>query len=81
MIKNKDFFFQAIEKSDPYKTGFISFMNLRKVLENTNLSIKDKYIEFLIFLMKSYIDENSSLVDLKYNVRINFKYDFFKFNF
>ena len=75
MKNNEEFFVSSIEKSDPNKSGFMSFMNLRKILENTNINLKDKYIEYLIYFMKCYNDENSNLDDLKYNVIILFKRD------
>jgi len=43
-------------------------MNLRKILEYINLNLEDKYIEFLIYTMKTYSNENTNLDDLKYNV-------------
>jgi hypothetical protein len=46
-------------------------MNLRKILENINLNLEEKYIEYLIFIMKSFNDENSCLDDLKYGVKFN----------
>lgn len=67
---NQGFFIDSLEKMDPEKKGFISFLNLRKILENVNLDLEDKYIEYLIFIMKSFNDNNTSLDDLKYSVII-----------
>jgi len=43
-------------------------MNLRKILENVNLNLEENYIEYLIYIMKSFKDENTCLDDLKYGV-------------
>jgi len=55
---------------DKEKTGYLSFMNFRKILESTNFNVKDKYIEYMIYKMKSScsINEYSCLDDLRYNV-------------
>lgn len=53
---------------DREKLGYISFMNFRKILENTNFNIKDKYIEYMIFKMKFECEEECALDDLRYNV-------------
>ena len=59
----------SISKMDKEKSGFLSFMNFRKILESTNFNIKDKYIEFMIYKMKcACINEDSSLDDLRYSV-------------
>ena len=55
---------------DTEKIGYLSFMNFRKILENTKFNVKDKYIEFMIYRMKCECDnEDSSLDDLRYNVK------------
>ena len=55
---------------DKEKLGYLSFLNFRKFLESTNFNVKDKYIEYLIYKMKSDCNEDSNLDDLKYNVNI-----------
>jgi hypothetical protein len=56
---------------DKDKSGYLSFMNFRKILETTNFNVKDKYIEYMIYKMKSScsLNEYSSLDDLRYNVK------------
>ena len=55
---------------DTDKLGYLSFMNFRKILENTKFNVKDKYIEFMIYKMKCECMhyEDSSLDDLRYSV-------------
>ena len=65
---------------DTEKIGYLSFMNFRKILENTKFNVKDKYIEFMIYKMKCECNnEDSSLDDLRYgvNININIKNKFF----
>ena len=42
-------------------------MNFRLVLENLQLDLKEKYIEYLIYLMKQFEDGSYNLEDLKYS--------------
>ena len=42
-------------------------MNFRLVLENLQLDLKEKYIEYLIYLMKQFDDGSYNLEDLKYS--------------
>jgi hypothetical protein len=45
---------------------------LRKILETIKLRLKDRYIEYLIYLMKKYsLQGNNSLDDLKYETMFN----------
>jgi len=67
---NQGVFITSLEKSDLEKKGLISFLNLRKILENVNLDLEDKYIEYLIYVMKSFNDDNTNLDELKYSVFI-----------
>jgi Ca2+-binding EF-hand superfamily protein len=67
---NQGIFITSLEKTDLEKKGFISFLNLRKILENVNLDLEDKYIEYLIYVMKSFNDDNTNLDELKYSVFI-----------
>ena len=45
---------------------YISFQEIKNIFDsNNNITIKEKYIEFIIYYMKQYNDNNSSLYDLK----------------
>ena len=58
---------EAFEFYDENKKGYITFLNLRKILEKMKLKLKNELIEYLIYLLKSYNDENSSITELKYD--------------
>jgi len=59
----------SLKSYDNKNTGFITFLQLRKILDNIKINLKDELIEYLIFLMKSFKHEkNTSLEDLKYAV-------------
>lgn len=45
---------------------YISFLNLRKVLETLEIKLENDLIEYLIYTMKKFNDPNSSIHDLKY---------------
>jgi hypothetical protein len=51
---------------DNLNTGYINFINFRKVMQNLKISLEEKYTEFLIYIMKKFDDTSVSLEDLKY---------------
>jgi hypothetical protein len=53
---------------EKYDNFIITFDNLRKVIEELNISLSDEYTEFLIYKMKENLPENSSIFDLSYKV-------------
>ena len=55
-------------KLEKYENGIITFDNLRKVIEELNISLTDDYTEFLIYKMKEKVPENSSIFDLNYKI-------------
>ena len=67
-LKKEIFFF------DPELTGFISFLNFRRILERLKVSLDNDLIEYVIYLMKNFngeleygkSDHMPSLYDLKY---------------
>ena len=70
--QNQEVLDDSISKMDTEKLGYLSFMNFRKILENTKFNVKDKYIEFMIYKMKcECLSEDSSLDDLRYSVNKN----------
>lgn len=55
-------------KLEKYENFIITFDNLRKVIEELNISLPDEYTEFLIYKMKENLPENSSIFDLNYKI-------------
>ena len=53
---------------EKYDNFIITFDNLRKVIEELNISLSDEYTEFLIYKMKENLPENSSIFDLNYKI-------------
>ena len=58
-------FEDIIKKNIISETGFISFINLRKIMEDTKIEMKDDYAQFLFYQMKQFDEKNISLYDLK----------------
>lgn len=57
---------------DQNNTGFITFQQLRKILDTISINLNDELVEYLIYLMKCFTnDENSNLEDLRYSVSNN----------
>lgn len=70
LIKHKDILNISLKSYDTKNTGFINFLQLRKILDSININLNDELIEYLIFLMKDFKHEQSScLEDLKYAVK------------
>ena len=46
-------------------SDFISLLDLKTILNSNELKLKEKYIEYIIFYMKRFKNENVSLYDLK----------------
>lgn len=57
-----------ISAFDPNKRGFISFANLRRIFTDIHLSLKESYIEYLIYKMKKFESLENKLEELKYEV-------------
>ena len=64
-------FLEIVSFFDENKKGFITFTTLKKILENLKLKFNNEILEYLIFLMKNYNEENTSLNELKYTNLIN----------
>lgn len=61
---------ELINSFDQNNTGLITFQQLRKILDTININLNDELVEYLIYLMKCFTnDENSNLEDLRYSVR------------
>jgi len=60
---------ESIKSFDQNNTGFITFQQLRKILDTININLDDELVEYLIYLMKCFTnDENTNLEDLRYSV-------------
>lgn len=71
LTKHKDILNSSLKNYDKNNTGYITFLQLRKILDSIKINLKDELIEYLIYLMKSFKHENNtSLEDLKYSVFI-----------
>lgn len=57
---------KAFKYLDQENSGLTTFFDLRTTFETINLTLKDRYVEFLIYYMKSFNNNNSGLEDLKY---------------
>jgi Ca2+-binding EF-hand superfamily protein len=69
LTKHIDQLNEQLKSFDQNNTGFITFQQLRKILDSININLNDDLVEFLIYLMKSFTnDENTNLEDLKYSV-------------
>lgn len=51
---------------DDKKTGYITFISLRKILESLKIKLNNEVIEYFIYVMKNFNDDNTSIHDLKY---------------
>ena len=58
-------FEDIIKKNIISETGFISFLNLRKIMEDTKIEMKDDYAQFLFYQMKQFNNPEISIYDLK----------------
>jgi hypothetical protein len=64
-----DYISEAIKFEDLGNSGSISFSGLQKIMEGVNIQMKDSYIDFLIYLMKSSKNPDLKIEDLEYAVR------------
>lgn len=72
LAKHKEILNVSLKSYDKNNTGFITFLQLRKILDSIKINLKDELIEYLIYLMKAFKHENTvCLEDLKYSVNIN----------
>jgi hypothetical protein len=56
----------AIKSFDENQLGYITFVTLRKIMEQIKLKLNNDLVEYFIYLMKSFSDEQASINDLKY---------------
>ena len=53
------------KKLQPFKSKYISFEFLKKLIEEQQIEIKDEYIQYLFYELKKFEDPDASLYDLK----------------
>ena len=53
------------KKLEPFKSKYISFEFLKKLIEEQQIEIKDEYIQYLFYELKKFEDPSASLYDLK----------------
>ena len=56
------------QKNDTAKNKYITFKNLKKIIEEENIELKEQYFVFLFYALKKFDDPNASLDDLKYEI-------------
>ena len=47
---------------------YISFKNLKKIIEEEKIELKEQYFVFLFYALKKFEDPNANLEDLKYDI-------------
>jgi hypothetical protein len=59
---------ESIYYYDEGRSGFITFIQLRKILERLNINLSTKLAEYIIYVMKNFgtTDDGVSIYDLKY---------------
>jgi len=60
-----------IEKLNEYNINnnkYISFKNLKKIIEDEKINLKEQYFVFLFYALKKFDDPKANLEDLKYEI-------------
>ena len=66
LSKNKEKFIDLLNYFDENEKGFICFNSIKKIFEQLNLKFKNDVKEYIIYVMKCFIDDGNYLKDLKY---------------
>ena len=53
------------KKLEPFKSKYVTFEFLKKLIEEQQIEIKDEYVQFLFYELKKFDDPSASLYDLK----------------
>ena len=53
------------EKLEPFKSKYVTFDFLKKLIEEQQIEIKDEYAQYLFYELKKFDDTSASLFDLK----------------
>jgi Ca2+-binding EF-hand superfamily protein len=64
---DRNLLLSAMQYYDSSNRGYINFIDFRKVLQNLKIDLKEKYTEYMIYVMKKFEDDNISIEDLKYS--------------
>jgi hypothetical protein len=65
--KNKEKLIELLNYFDENEKGFICFNSIKKIFEQLNLKFKNDVKEYIIYVMKCFIDDGNYLKDLKYD--------------
>ncbi len=66
ILQYSSFLLNSLKLVDINNSGYVTFLTFRKILESVNLKLKDRYIEFLIYIMKSNDEKEESIYSLNY---------------
>ena len=65
LLPKKDIIFKKINS---YNNKYISFITLKKVIEEESIELKEQYFVYLFYALKKFDDPKASLNDLKYEI-------------
>ena len=65
LLPKKDIIFKKLKS---YNSKYISFISLKKVIEEENIELKEQYFVYLFYALKKFDDPEASLNDLKYKI-------------
>ena len=60
-----DLLLKLINEENTLNEEYISLLDVKDIIDNNNIDLKDKYIEFIFYLMKKFDDKKAKLSDLK----------------
>ena len=56
------------EKKNERFPIYFPLIRIKEIIEENNINLKDKYVEFLFYFLKKFNDNNAKLDELKYNL-------------
>jgi hypothetical protein len=65
LLPKKDILF---EKLNSYNSKYISFLVLKKIIEEEKIELKEQYFVYLFYALKKFDDPEASLNDLKFKI-------------
>ena len=65
LLPKKDVLF---EKLNSYNSKYISFLLLKKIIEEEKIELKEQYFVYLFYALKKFDDPEASLNDLKFKI-------------
>ncbi len=60
-----DLLLKLINEKNTLNNKYISLLEIKDIIDNNEIDLKDKYIEFIFYIMKKFNDKNAKLSDLK----------------